>query len=163
MRKQDFQSKLIAATHLSWRFAKEFSKQKLPAEFIYDITTDNYPEHALTNGDKKFTGEIGNFFNLDLKETVNLIWLDSYVPAWIDIAVTSCTKNHTYFHLRCAGRCAKDESRLMYYEGGNQPFGIKSPDLPPPSKREKSGIIKKFNLPSIENYRKILNARISRK
>lgn len=61
-------------------------------------------------------------------KVVNLLFRESRCPVWIDINIAGTDQNVTLVELSCCGRYHGDRSRMYY---GNQPFGIKSPLLPP--------------------------------
>jgi hypothetical protein len=62
---------------------------------------------------------------------VDLFCRDQRVPQWIDIAVAYRGAEHSHLSIICCGRYHCDDARLYYYDQGTQPFGIKSPTLPP--------------------------------
>ena len=131
MRKEDFHSQLLAATFSALRYGQTHVKNRLPINVTYIVILNQsydvnrksdeivYPEDA---------GRIETY--LSDKAVVDLLYREGRCPQWIDISVAGADRNITLIRMLCCGRYHGDESRMYYYDGGLQPFGIISPDLP---------------------------------
>ena len=64
------------------------------------------------------------------EQVVDFLWRDGKVPEWIDIAVRDVEGGVTVAWLRCCGRFTVQDDLLYHRGGGQQPFSVKSPDLP---------------------------------
>ena len=144
MRPADFRLRLDAASFYAARFAATMVRDKLLFEFRYcavlnsSYDVDRKPDEVVYPDDDNKIHE-----DLDADEVVDLLCRAERVPQWIDIAVGFSKRDHSHLFLLCCGRYHSDDDRLYYFDQGTQPFGIKSPVLPP---RYKDG--SRFRLPS---------------
>jgi len=148
MRPEDFRLRLDAASFYATHFATTMVTDVLPYEFRYC---------ALLNASCDSNREIDELVypedddilheNIDADEVVRLLCRDHRVPQWIDISVGFSTSSHSHLCLICCGRYHSEDSRLYYYSQGTQPFGIKSPTLPPRHKDDEA-----FQLPQREDF-----------
>jgi hypothetical protein len=148
MRAADFRIRLDAASFYATRFAATMVRDKLPYEFRYCAVLNSscdanreedeivYPQDDYVIHD-----------DLDAKGVVELLCREERVPQWIDISVGFNGREHSRLSLLCCGRYHADDDRLYYFDQGTQPFGIKSPVLPP---RHKDGT--KFRLPNERDF-----------
>jgi len=148
MRAADFRIRLDAASFHATRFAATIVRDKLPFEFRYCAVL-NSSNDGNRKVDETVYPEYDNVIHedLDAKEVVELLCRDDRVPQWIDIAVGFSGRNHSHLSLICCGRYHADDNRLYYFDRGTQPFGIKSPNLPP---RYKDGT--RFRLPKRRDF-----------
>jgi hypothetical protein len=132
MRAADFRLRLDAASFYATRFAATMVRDKLPFEFRYcAVLNSSYDDNR--EADEIVYPEDDRLIHedLDANEVVELLCRDERVPQWIDIAVGFSRRSHSHMSLLCCGRYHADDKRLYYFNQGTQPFGIKSPILPP--------------------------------
>ncbi len=131
MEKGDFLFLLMGASYASFKFAKSFVADDLPADFRYNVHLNVSLDDPSLKQFDTYPEDNGKVLeNLDDKEVMNLLVRNNKVPVWIDIAVESVTKDFTIFRLLCAGRYSDDRKEFYYEKSGSGPFGIKSPDFP---------------------------------
>jgi len=54
----------------------------------------------------------------NLHEVVDLLWRDSKVPEWIDVAVKAAAKDYTLLELRCSDRYTGERDKMVYSNRG---------------------------------------------
>jgi hypothetical protein len=138
MRKEDFRIQLIASSFFATRFAQNYVCEVLPFNFRYVVSLNESYDGNRQPDEVVYPDDNGKVL-CDLSEdgVVDLLLRENRCPQWIDIAVAGASEEITLLGLCCCGRYHGDESRLYYYESGTQPFGIKSPALPPDWKEGK--------------------------
>ncbi|TLD68538.1 hypothetical protein FEM03_22295 [Phragmitibacter flavus] len=148
MRAADFRLRLDAASFYATRFAATMVRDTLPFEFRYCAVLNSSCD-SNREADEIVYPEDDNVFHEDLeaKEVVELLCRNQRVPQWIDIAVGFSGRHHSHMSLLCGGRYHAEDNRLYYFDQGTQPFGIKSPTLPP---RYKDGT--RFRLPQERDF-----------
>jgi hypothetical protein len=159
MRAADFRLRLDAASFYATRFAATMVRDKLPYEFRYCVILNASHDKNPKEDEIVYPEDDDVIFeDLDANAVVGLLCREERVPQWIDIAVGFRERDHTLLSLLCCGRYHADDNRLSYFEQGTQPFGIKSPTLPP---RDKDGA--RFRLPGRRDfYDRLTNSRTSR-
>lgn len=131
MNKPDFLFLLLGASYASFKFAKEFVKNDLKAEFKYDLELNiSHDNPELKQFDIYPDDNEKKYFDLTDKEVVEVLCRNNKVPVWIDIGVCKSDRKKTTFRLLCAGRYSDDTNEFYYKDGGSGPFGIKSPNHP---------------------------------
>jgi hypothetical protein len=136
MQREDFQNQLTAATYRAIRFAQNFVGNRLSLNPTYVVLLNQSNDENRTGDEVVFPADKGRMEKcLSEIQVVDLLLRNSRCPVWIDINVAGSDENLTLLRLNCAGRYLGEERRLYYYLVGCQPFGIKSPYLPPAWKK----------------------------
>ena len=131
MRKAQFHTQLCAATYAALRFGQRFVKNRLPLDAEFLLVFNQSHDANRRAEEVVYPSDDGLVVEADTAERVtSLLYRDGRCPAWIDISVLTVRNRCSVMRLLCAGRYSADDHHLYYYEGGTQPFGIKSPDLP---------------------------------
>lgn len=131
MTKEEFLILINRASFVSFKFAEQYLKNKLVPEFRYDVFLNiSQDDTSLTQFDIYPEDNERIETGLTDKEVCDLIYRNSKIPVWIDIAVNKSDRKVTTFKLLCAGRYSDDKEEYYYQSGGTGPFGIKSPNLP---------------------------------
>jgi len=136
MERTIFTALLNKASVVGRDFASRFINNSLPSSFRYFVFLgESFDGHPLETGEQVFPEDLDQYGirigPLNSFEVVDLLWRDSFVPVWIDVSVVDVDFEHTYFELGCCGRYVCADLRLKYFDSGQGPFGIKSPQCPP--------------------------------
>lgn len=131
MDKDDFRAYLIAASYWAMQVAKNYVKEVLPYEFVYDVELNQSMDEKCGEGFICYPEDEGKIhLQKNENEVVALLSRDGRIPVWIDINVKSATTTATTLRLICAGRFTNQKEQMYYSKRGQGPFGIKSPYLP---------------------------------
>lgn len=131
MTKEEFQTLINGASFISFKFAKQYLKNRLVPEFRYDVYLNiSNDDSSLTQFDIYPEDNERVEIGLTDKEACELIYRGGKVPVWIDIAVYKSNRKTTTLKLLCAGRYSDNKQEYYYQSQGTGPFGIKSPSLP---------------------------------
>ena len=106
---------LPKATEHTVSFARTMVSDKLPGKIGYRIRSErgiSLPE-VLTES-----------------EVIDLVWNDSGILSWVDLAVCGSDDVFTYVGIDLSRDRVTEEKSTAYYSRGMGPFGIKSPILP---------------------------------
>ena len=132
MRREDFHSQLLAATFAALRFGQIHVRNRLSIHVKYVAILNQSFDDNREPDERVFPEDNGKVVpNLTDIGVVDLLHREDLCPQWIDISVAGADEETTLLRLLCCGRYLGDESRMYYYQSGTQPFGIKSPVLPP--------------------------------
>jgi hypothetical protein len=132
MRKEVFRNQLISASISATRFGQGYVLDTLLYNFRYIVILNQSYDGNCESDELTFPEDNGKVFcGLSGEQVVDLLFREGRCPLWIDISVVGASDDTTLLRLLSCGRYHADESRLYYYQQGTQPFGIKSPDLPP--------------------------------
>ena len=132
MRREDFHARLLAATFTAMRFGQRYIASLLSINVRYIVAFNQSYDETHKEDENVCPADDGRVeYNLSDVAALDLLHRDGRCPQWIDISVAGADEETTVLRLLCCGRYHGDEKRLYYYETGLQPFGIKSPDLPP--------------------------------
>ena len=147
MRQEDFQSQLLAATFAAIRFGQNYVVNRLPLDVRYMVVLNQSCDDHRKDDEVVYPADDGRIeMGLTVQGVLDLLHRDGRCPQWIDISVAGADRDVTLLRLLCCGRFHGDEIRMYYYEQGTQPFGIKSPNLPPGWKEGE-----KFRVPEPNN------------
>jgi hypothetical protein len=131
MTKAEFLILLNGASYISYKFAKNYVKDKLVPEFKFDVLLNQSSDDPSLKQYDMYPEDDGKLIeSISDKEVVELLFRNGKVPVWIDVAVLNAEKNHTVLRLLCAGRYSENKEEYYYNSGGTGPFGIKGPNLP---------------------------------
>ena len=148
MRPEDFRLRLDVASFYATRFASTMVTDVLPYEFRYCVVLNASFDGNRESDELVFPDDDGVLQeDIEANDAVRLLCRGLRVPQWIDIAVGFASSSHSHLVLTCCGRFHSDDERLYYYSQGTQPFGIKSPSLPP---HHKDG--ERFQLPLRDEF-----------
>ena len=148
MRPEDFRLRLDAASFYATQFASTMVTDALPYKFRYCVLLNISCDDNREPDEEVFPEDDGILQeDIEADGVVRLLCRGLRVPQWIDIAVGFALSSHSQLVLTCCGRFHSDDERLYYYSQGTQPFGIKSPALPP---HHKDG--ERFQLPRREDF-----------
>lgn len=132
MRQAQFHTQLLAATHAALQFGQRYVRNRLHLETEFVAVLNQSYDANRAPDEVVYPADEGRVVEgLSDGGVVDLLHRNGRVPAWIDIAVLTVAHKRTVMRLLCCGRYLADEERLYYHARGSQPFGIKSPDLPP--------------------------------
>lgn len=132
MRREDFHNQLTAASFDALRFGQEYVSNRLSLKLTYVAVLNQSYDENRKEDEVVYPEDDGKIVPCATeREVVDLLYRKCRCPQWIDISVAGADKTATLLRLLCCGRYHHDETRLYYYQRGTQPFGIKSPDLPP--------------------------------
>jgi len=149
MNKEDFYNNLIKASDAVYPFTCEMVSNILPPDIkyivnIYSNFRDGLEESETTFPDIKRLNQTTDPINA--KEVIDILWMESAIPEWINITVDNYDDNFTYLVLECCGRFSKLDKHMYHKDEGYPPFHAMSPALPPASRNENDELIGKFDL-----------------
>jgi len=149
MTKEEFHNNLIMATESVYSFTCEMINNKLPNKFKYIVKINSSFREGLEKGEMTFPDE--KKLNqttepINAREVIDILWMDSAIPVWINIQVDDYDENYTHLELECCGRFSKLERHIYHKYEGYQPFHALSPSIPPYLINDKDEIINKFDL-----------------
>jgi len=128
--KGDFLTYLTSASYHATKFAERYVRNKMVYDFKFEVRLKLSSDPHATDQDHLFNKEDeGVVICQNLHEVVDLLWRDSKVPEWIDVAVKAAAKDYTLLELRCSDRYTGERDKMVYSNRGQGPFGIKSPSL----------------------------------
>lgn len=131
MTKSEFKILLNGASFISFKFAKQYLKNRLVPEFRYDVYLNISNDSPTLTQFDLYPEDDGNVeYGLTDVEVSELLYRKGKIPVWVNISVCKSDKKVTTFELLCSGRYSDNKEEYYYNSGGTGPFGIKSPILP---------------------------------
>jgi hypothetical protein len=131
MDRATFSLRLGEALAAARRFGQEFVAEELPESVRCRVLLNQSNDQRLRPGEVTYPEEESPRELLDLEEALGLLWPSGSVPEWIDVAVAGVTAGFTIVELLVCGRFTSKEDLLYHREGGQPPFHVTSPALPP--------------------------------
>jgi hypothetical protein len=130
-----FEQHFVEAAAAARDFARQFIEETLPDAMRFRVhlnmshDRNAAPDFKLFPEDSSGARELA-FEALDVKQVIDVLWRDGYVPQWVDLMVVGETGDVTVLDVVTCGRFIDDEQRLYYSESGIAPFSPKGPWLP---------------------------------